>query len=115
MMVRIKGDIASLGYEKEVSDYLLRGKMIRAYIHEYETNDPKTGWYLLEINKVYDGVYMTDGEVGSGSLVRTFRDPDLPANYSKGPYIWMDQRHCEPFHENNKSAKSLLKQYEWRL
>jgi hypothetical protein len=115
MLVRIKPSLYRSGYSKEVQDYLAPGKVVRAYIAEHDKDENEGGWYLVDCGHPQTGVFVSDNGVLSGSIIRTFHDPELPKEYNRGPYTWLGKRDCEEVYENNEGAKFLLQKYEWRV
>jgi hypothetical protein len=101
---------------KEARDNLMKGKIVRVYITEHPINqDEKYGWYLVDTGVEMTGIYNSDAEVDSGSIIRTFRDSELPDDYRRGPYQWINQDQAHIYIDNNEGAKYLLKKYEWSV
>lgn len=90
------------------------GDIVKVFIQEYVNNDPNEQYFLVETKKTVGDVYVSDEEVEQGGVVRLYQDPSL-GTYRTGPYLWLEGEYVEIAPLNNRSAKHLLKAYEWRV
>jgi hypothetical protein len=111
MKVVLKDSIRNEYFDDDVREILQPGKSFTVYIEELDTED-NDYWYLLDIGIEQHNTYFSDND---SNTRRIYQHPDLPENYSNGTFYWMKKEHCEHVPENNKGAKSLLKQFEWNV
>jgi hypothetical protein len=111
MRIVLKDSVENEYMDDNLREVLKPGAVLRVYIEEIDTEDNER-WLLLDTGVQQPSTYNSDND---SNAERVFQDPDLPEDYSNGTFFWVKKRHCEHVPENNKGAKSLLKQFEWNV
>jgi hypothetical protein len=113
MKVRVK---VQTYWDAEIRKSLEKNPIREVMMEEHEHgSDEKYGFYLIHTGVERTGTFVSDLDVLSGRVIRTYKSPDLPLNYNKGPWMWINKNEGEKVLEVNKEAKFLLKKYEWSV